>query len=260
MMDCGKAKEYIDLYIDGRLTSEQTDQLLLHTQSCSACRKELESAIALKRSFDELPELEPPEGLAASAIKKAKKRKVPFYAYATAGVAIVAAMVAVFASGVVGQRSPNDGLYKSTADAEIFETTEDAGFSGGAQNAASSETVEDSVAMDMPASDDGAESEDGAGSDSCADEEGIEEEAMIPECKVIVYPQEAEAFRPALDDFFETNGMVPEYVRCESTEEVLFYIEEPFLEELETLLLSYDIEYEGELIPGAILTIEFASE
>ena len=256
MMDCGKAKEYIDLYVDGRLNLEETDQLLLHTQSCSACRTELESAVTLKSAFDALPDIEPPVGLAASAIKKAKKRKVPFYAYATAGVAVAAALIAVFASGILGDRSAADNSYKGTTESMVFDTSA-ADEPAGAQNALTSETAEeetteDSVAMDVMSADDSTESED------CTDEADME--AAISESTIYVSQQARGTLRPELEEYFETNGIMPEYTLSDDIEEISFFIEEYYFEDLELLLQSYDIEYEGEFLPGAYLTIVFESE
>ncbi len=91
-MDCIKAREKIDNYVDDMLSQDEKDQLLLHASSCPQCQKALNDAMKLKCALGSLGEIEPPAGLAASAVKIAKKHRVPFYAYATVAAAAVVAL------------------------------------------------------------------------------------------------------------------------------------------------------------------------
>lgn len=101
-MDCRSTQENIDLFVDG-LLSEQDRQLLLdHAASCAACQKAVDDAVRLKNALASLPEIEPPKGLAMSAIKKAKSKKPLFVTIsaATAAVAAVIALVVVLTPGI----------------------------------------------------------------------------------------------------------------------------------------------------------------
>jgi hypothetical protein len=100
VMDCQTAIEYINLYADDMLNKKETESLLSHIGSCSKCKKDLDDVIAVKKALAGLNEIEPPDGLALSALKKAKKRRIHVFAYASAGIAAVIALAAVFSSGM----------------------------------------------------------------------------------------------------------------------------------------------------------------
>ncbi len=102
-MDCRAAQQNIDLYIEGLLEADDTRQLEQHLDTCAVCKKTLDEAIRLKHALGTLAEVEPPPGLAVSALRKARQR--PVYAYVTAATAVAAAavvLVAVFATGGMG--------------------------------------------------------------------------------------------------------------------------------------------------------------
>lgn len=126
MMDCKTAKEYIDMYVDDMLDDAEKQQLMFHIQSCDQCKKEYDNAMRLKAALSGLDELEPPEGLAQSAIRKARRHKVPSFTYITAAVAAAVALVVVLSSGLFpGQKmhmleradeaAPQDMAYDSGA-------------------------------------------------------------------------------------------------------------------------------------------------
>ncbi len=101
-MDCRIAQQNIDLFVDGLLSEKDRQQLLDHAASCAPCQKAIDDAVRLKNALQSLPEIEPPKGLAMSAIKKAKMKK-PLFVYisaATAAVAAVIALVVVLTPGV----------------------------------------------------------------------------------------------------------------------------------------------------------------
>ncbi|MFA5676014.1 MAG: zf-HC2 domain-containing protein [Christensenellales bacterium] len=95
-MDCRKAQQNIDLYIDGMIESVSAGQLERHIASCTRCQKTLDAALSLKRALGELSDLEPPANLTQSAIKKAKRR--PLYACLTAVFGLAAAAVVIAAA------------------------------------------------------------------------------------------------------------------------------------------------------------------
>ena len=116
-MDCQTAIEYINLYADNMLGKKEIELLFSHISSCAKCKKEFEDILAVKRAFAGLRDIEPPAGLALAAIRKAKKRRIPIFAYASAGVAAVIALVAVFSSSIFG--NPGDmGMQKVLYSAE----------------------------------------------------------------------------------------------------------------------------------------------
>ncbi len=93
-MDCRIAQENIDLFVDGLLSEQDRQQLLEHAASCAACQKTVDDAVRLKNALASLPELDPPKGLAMSAIKKAKNKK-PLFVYISAATAAAAAVIAL---------------------------------------------------------------------------------------------------------------------------------------------------------------------
>ncbi len=97
-MDCRKAQQNIDLYIDGMLEDNLAQQLKSHIDSCLHCKKTLDEALRLKSALGALGDLEPPAGLARSAIKKAKKRPVYTYLAAVSGLAAAAVVIAAVLS------------------------------------------------------------------------------------------------------------------------------------------------------------------
>ena len=81
-MNCLKCKEYLDDYIRGYLTPEDSNHLRLHLESCSACNEEYESSKALLGLFGNEPSLEVVPGELAnfmpeiwSKIEATKKRR-----------------------------------------------------------------------------------------------------------------------------------------------------------------------------------------
>src|SRR5690554_4337216 len=95
VVDCRKAQQNIELFIDGLLSGEQQKQLFSHIESCAQCKSALEQARLLKNALNSMSELEPPPGLAQSAIRKAKRRS--FYPYISAAAGLAAAAVVLVA-------------------------------------------------------------------------------------------------------------------------------------------------------------------
>ncbi len=104
-MDCRIVEQNIDLFVDGMLSDKERQQLLDHAAECASCQKAIDDAMRLKNALGSIGDLDPPQGLAMSAIKKAKmseKKRKPLFAYvsgATAAVAAVIGLVVVLTSG-----------------------------------------------------------------------------------------------------------------------------------------------------------------
>lgn len=96
-MECNEFKEKIDLFIDDMLDDAEKQRLIWHASSCTACKKAMDEAVHLKHALSNIGEVTPPAGLAASAIKKARRRHIPIYACASVAAAAVIALLVVFA-------------------------------------------------------------------------------------------------------------------------------------------------------------------
>jgi hypothetical protein len=113
-MDCRIVQQNIDLFVDGMLSDTDRQQLLDHAASCASCQKALDDAVCLKSAFGSLGDMEPPQGLALSAIKQAKqKKKKPLFAYVSVATAAVAAAIAL-----VVVLTPGTNMDKTTRMAE----------------------------------------------------------------------------------------------------------------------------------------------
>lgn len=125
-MECRIVQQNIDLFVDGMLSENDRQQLLDHAASCASCQKAIDDALSLKNALGSLGELEPPQGLAMSAIKKAKKlekKRKPLFAYvsvATAAVAAAIGLVVVLTSGTNMDNSTRmageSGMFSMAAD------------------------------------------------------------------------------------------------------------------------------------------------
>lgn len=113
-MDCRTAQENIGLFVDGMLGEDEARRLQDHMASCPSCLKEMEDLVRVKKALGSLEELEPPAGLAQSAIKKAKKR--PWLAYVSAATAAAAAVIALT---VLVSTGPLDKT-ENTSEAAMF--------------------------------------------------------------------------------------------------------------------------------------------
>ncbi len=100
-MNCNDAKAKIDMYIDDLLDDAEKQRLIWHASSCPECKKALDDAIRLKKALAGLREVEPPAGLTAEAIKKAKRHRVPVWAYASAAVAAAVALLFAFSPALL---------------------------------------------------------------------------------------------------------------------------------------------------------------
>ncbi len=258
MIDCQKANEYIDLYIDQRLSDDEKHRLFLHIDSCEACRKELDRAVALGKMFGELEDMEPPAGLAASAIKKAKKRKFPVFIYASAGVAAAAVLIAVLAIGLGG------GVQNS----EMDRTTNDMALSMPVKNESVSESdmaagsAESDIAMDMAAEDEDA----GVSEDTleAAPQEQMETadaatDDMALSSNMYYVPTDVSGpFWDALDSFLKENDIPTDYA-YDGADNISFYVEEAYLDGLNVLTNEYGISGNA-LMPGMYVTYIFNVE
>ena len=53
-MNCKEFLEHLDAWIDGEVTPAQRQAFLSHAQGCSACRKELRDAEAIRDALSQM--------------------------------------------------------------------------------------------------------------------------------------------------------------------------------------------------------------
>ncbi len=96
-MECNEFNEKIDLFIDDMLNDAERQRLIWHASSCTSCKKAMDEAVRLKHALSNIGQVAPPAGLTASAIKKARRRHIPIYAYASVAAAALIALLVVSA-------------------------------------------------------------------------------------------------------------------------------------------------------------------
>ncbi len=245
-MDCQTAIEYINLHVDNMLGDADTQRLFEHIRSCEHCKKELDKTLMLKKTLSGMDELEPPAGLALSALKKAKKRRIPVFAYASAVLAAAIALIAVFSSDIF-PNNYGDGETGSVA----FEKSMVQEFA-----AADNAPAEEPEMAAMP--DASCAPADGAimGAGEVQDNGTVRiEMSKAPAVSIIVPSDESVDFREVLYAFFDRYEISPGQAdeNC-----VLFDIPEGSLTELKAMLENAGIAYGDELVEGC--AVEFVFE
>lgn len=231
-MDCQTAFEYINMYVDNELDDKETEELLRHISLCESCRKELDDIVALKAALAGIKEVEPPAGLALSAIKKAKRRRIPVFTYASAAVAAAIVLVAVFSTGVLNNdrnMAPQKiyGVYTESADS--------------AMEKAAAPREEPEVGMGAPMA-----------PDECATLQSIEESgaginvADASAYPIQVPPEYSESFRQKLDAFIVKYGIETE----QTDNTVTFTVPEEYAAELKDMISESGIDFDAELTGG----------
>lgn len=96
-MNCPKCKEYLDDYIRGFLTPEDSDQVRLHIELCSACNEEYNSLKALLGVLEYEPALEVASGELANFMpeiwSKIETAKKPRFSLVSRMIPIVSTVV-----------------------------------------------------------------------------------------------------------------------------------------------------------------------
>lgn len=182
-MDCRTVQQNLDLFVDGFLSESDRQQLFDHAANCAACKKAIDDAVRLKNALASLGELEPPRGLAMSAIKQARKKK-PIFAYISVGTAAVAAAVALVM--VLGPGSGMDNSTRMSAGAEMY--SESAAEEAGAPQADMMEAPQEARS-----------DADGAASDDIADIMQL----PVRESETVVYLSEEEFTAAEASSYFK---------------------------------------------------------
>ena len=253
-MDCKKVKEKINIY--DSLSQQEKDEVLAHAQSCEDCKKELIDSARLRETLAELEEVEPPQGLAQSAINKAKKTvKIPAFAYISVAVAAVVAVAFFATSSVLGPktRTVDDSMQVAESE-EMFKSNSegmDEDLGGGieaakmpeeaamAQNYAEDETLE--------------EGENSAG-------DVAEDGSRGPSQCYIYVTADKTGFAQAVEKLLADNDIYTDsYMADENTRVIMFVIGEMSLEEFRALMEEYEIECDTNITAGSIIEMTIES-
>jgi len=243
-MDCRKADEYINLYVDGLLGREEQGELFAHIKECRACEKELKNTERLKKALASLGEAEPPRGLSAAVLKKARRRFVPALSYAAAGLTAAAALVLALTLPPV--------LNRENADTDIAEAPESAAsFMEAAATEAPKMMMPAAEAAPAPAA---SEAPQGYGEDSLRILQKAPDSLFVYEVPAGL----AAGFKPELMEFLAETGIDAQTLIGEDSETVSFIIPQQYLPGLIELVNKSRIPHDGE--PEAGNTVRFVFE
>lgn len=250
-MDCKTADEYINLYIDDMLGEKETKELLSHVESCRKCKKELDYAYKLKMSMSQMGELESPPGLAKSAIRKARRRRIPIYAYISAGAAAVVVAVVLLSSSFLGISSSPAA---SEAQIENKMMAIPAPMATSAPQLAYSAMAPASSAA--PSAAPGAS--DNTGNSIMSDGLATKQDAA-PQPFVYTIPPELSNFKDALLEFLNETGIQPDNTTDPDGNEVIGYTipSAENLEALKKLVKKAHIPHESEPYVGCYVEFDF---
>jgi|GEM_PF-1477200 len=270
-MDCQTVKEKINLYIDGMLSSAESLQLVMHAESCPECKKELDDKLRLKKALSALGELEPPEGLAAGAVRRARKRRGVPIAYISVGVAAALALVVILTTGVLPQKA-NDAERISTESMMMAAPAEDAQSGTGSAFGGTSATeapmsVEDQApklaSVPEPASQEPASPsvESSMSAESTAEAGDMMQENMVamgapePDCIVYVSADRETDVKAALESIIAEHNIKASFLSDDAMDTYSFVLPEDALEELTAL--TADLEPEGEVAADKLIEFRF---
>ena len=269
-MDCRTSKENIELYIDGVLSSAQTEELYAHADTCPECKKELENSLRLKKALAALGRLEAPEGLAKEAVRKARKRRVPF-AYISAAAAAMIALVVILTSGVLpnaGGGASNKGVQESIMMAA---PEEDGGVQDEAYAMDMAPAPAEAPAEEMmPAATEAPAAEEPAASDVMMEPEifaaqtqevpkiADDTDSEFPDYTVYVPDDLAVDIRAALENMIVEYGFEYRDVSDGMTDSISFVITEDIIDLVSEL--TADLPLDGVLTEGQIIEIVFSNQ
>ena len=240
-MDCKTAKEKINMF--DFLPQEEKDEVLAHAQSCKACRDELINSAKLREALAELGELEPPAGLAQSAIKKAKKTlKIPPFAYISVAVAAVVAVAFFATSGVLSPRmnsADESAKMLSPADEQILK--------------ANSDTMDAGVAAESSVVEEQAMAADSYMEDSAAGSASVRDEEL--QYEIYVSADKAD-FAAAVEEFLGAKEIyIDSYMQDADTQVIMFVVGELNLEEFKALLTEYEMDGGSDISAGTLINM-----
>lgn len=247
-MDCKTARENINIF--DSLSQQEKDEVLEHVQNCDKCRQELIESTKLLDELSNLDELEAPEGLAQSAIKKAKKRRLPVYSYVSVAVAAVIA-VAIFATSTI--LGPRD----NTSDTEMpMAASKQESSVRVADDAFGAGDINQSMMLESEESADAPEMEMGEGFDEAAKDGVILSEPQADGICYIYVSADKKEFVQEVNQLLTDKGIYFDSYRGAEEKEIYeFVVGEIHMDEFKQLLEKYEIEVDGTIKSGTIIQV-----
>ena len=260
-MDCKTAKEKINIF--DALSEQDKERVLAHAQGCESCKNEMIYSAKLRDALGNLDELEPPLGLARSAIARAKKRsRIPPIAYISVAAAAVIAVAFIVSSSVLnlGGNNAVDAPVEMALEEQSVRSDDFA-----AEQAPMAEKAEmadmDSVADAVDDAADETEEEALEGvSEAAAMEESEEDsdESMAKGDTSFIYVSaDKTGFAEQLDAFFVEFDTYVEYTEFDGNTAMKFFLGELQLNSFVELLEQFDIPYDDSLVSGAMVEVTF---
>lgn len=258
-MDCKTAKEMI--YIFDALGQDDKERVLAHAQVCEECKDELIYAAKLRDSLGSLDEVEPPLGLARSAIARAKKRgRIPPVAYFSVAAAAVIAVAVVVSSTMFnfGAGQSNDEPMQMAVEEQMLRTNDEFAAKEPVAEMAVMEEAQMAPMEDM-AVDDAAEEVELAPMATSAAKES--EENGISMAKVdtsfIYVSADMTEFAQELEVFFTEYDIYVEYAQFDGGSSMTFFVGNLQFDSFVELLELRDIPYDKALVPGITVEVTF---
>ena len=256
-MDCKTAKEMI--YIFDALGQEDKERVLAHAQVCEQCKNELIYSAKLRDSLGNLDEVEPPLGLAHSAIARAKKKsRIPPVAYFSVAAAAVIAVAVIVSSSVVnigGNQSKDEPQLMAVEEQTVRTNDEFAEKEAPAAEMAVMDEAQMAPMDDMAADEEAAEMPMATNASDAVDNEGISM-AKVDTSFIFVSADKAE-FAGELEAFFVEYDIYVEYAQFDGNSSMTFFVGNLQYDRLIELLELGDIPYDESLIPGITVEVTF---
>lgn len=254
-MDCKTAKEKINIF--DALSAEEKERVLAHAHGCEACKKELIGLAKLRDALGSLEELEPPLGLAQSAIARAKKKsRIPSIAYISVAAAAVIAVVVIASSGLLapgGQNAVDDVMEMAVKEQTVRANDE---FAAAEAPMAEMETV-DNRAMDTDFIVEEAPEELAEAMTMDASEEESDETVARGNMSFVYVSAEMNAFADGLDAFFIEFDIYVEYTEFDGNTSMTFVLGVLSYDSFIGLLDQSKIEHDDSLAPGSMVEVTF---
>ena len=259
-MDCQTAKNNMHLYIDNMLSGTDRERFIHHIENCEQCRNALEDFMAVKNAMSSMNMAEPPKGLALEAIKKAKKRRIPVFAYASACIAAAAVLVVFLSTDILSGGGMDMTSDSAAEEPMVFSVTNQAESKDAPAGAA---MMKESIEMDMamPEDEDALMSQDTQLVEETAAAQEREssdaaEEAGPCICMFEVSGDRASDFMETLDAFIDTHDIEADYTESTEGTHISFVIEERFFSDFIEFVDGLD--HSGYVEPRCIAEFTFS--
>ncbi len=257
-MDCKTAKEKINIF--DALSADEKERVLAHAQGCESCKKELIASAKLRDALGNLDELDPPLGLASSAIARAKKKsRIPRFAYISVAAAAVIAVAVIASSGLIdfgGENATGDVVEMAVKEQTVRANDEFAAADAPIAEMAEMEPVADQAMAADDIEEDTAEAPAEAMSMDASEEESEDTMAKGDMSFVYVSADKTE-FADALDAFFIEFDIYVEYKEFDGNTSMAFFVGALQYERFIELLDQSEIAHDDSLVAGSMVEVTF---